>query len=151
MLLCMGCDHDAFISSLQHSILPTAGLQSSAATVGQWQCCMWEVAQKGLVCGGTCWQSTAFPLGFALRSSTQVYGVSLSPVSSFLHLCVHMSMWKEREKPGISDEESGGDILSYKLARGYFIASIRLEETCKITESNHWPNIARSTIISWPC
>lgn len=35
-----------------------------------------------------------FPLGFALRSSTEVYGVSL------LHLCVHMSMWKEREGKG---------------------------------------------------
>lgn len=80
----------------------------------------WKVAWKVLVCGGTCWQSTAFPLVFDLRSSIEVYSGSLSPVTTLLHLCVHLSMWKEIEKPGISDEDLRGDIPSYRACKELF-------------------------------
>lgn len=46
--------------------------------------------------------------------------MSLSPATLLLHLYVHMSMWKEREKPGISGEELGGDIPSYRACKVLF-------------------------------
>lgn len=46
--------------------------------------------------------------------------MSLSPGTSLLHLSVNMSIWKEREKPDISDEELGGDIASHRACKELF-------------------------------
>lgn len=60
-----------FLPTAFSSVHSRALKHCSTATVGQWWCCTWEVAQKALVCGGISWQSTAFLLGFALRNSNR--------------------------------------------------------------------------------
>lgn len=109
-----------FLLAAFSSVHSRALKHCSATTVGQQQRCTWKVAQKALVCGGTFWQSTAFPLGFALRNSTQVYGASLSLWTSLLYLCMRVCMWKERGKPGISYKDLGADVPSYRTCKGLF-------------------------------
>lgn len=71
----------------------------------------------------------------------------------WVHFCTSVCTWAYGRKGRNLAFQMKIQVVTYfniELARGYFIASMRLEETCN-TESSHWPNTARSTIISWPC
>lgn len=80
---------------------------------------MWEEAQKGLVCGSTCWQSTALlPTGLCFEKRHRgIWCVTSAPLCAHEH--VEGKGRKGKERKGFSDE-LGGDIPSYRACKRSF-------------------------------